>query len=204
MILLLILVPFICLLLNRWRGTGDVFLLGKLRITGVMIYSGSLALLVGFLSTYYYGVLAALLFIIGESFAWGKWIGYLVSENGEKEYTNTNGQGFPYIHQIANLFVKEKLNYKLYCQIALSIRGFLWFAPLFILFGFIEFISYTEALVLSAFLGLAFPIACELGKYVGIRLIHRYLIIDTNWEKQEAIYGVIQGLAFVYVLFKIS
>lgn len=183
------------ILLNRWRGTGDIFTIGKFRVTGVMIYALYLALLVWFLSTWYYGILAAILFVVGESFAWGKWIGYLVSEDCEKEYSNTNGQNFPYIHQIANSIVKEKVNYKLYCQVALSIRGIVWWAPILVLFGFIGLMSWSMVVISSVILGIGFPIACELSKYWKFRYVSKWIVIESNWEKQEVIYGLVQFVA---------
>lgn len=52
------------------------------------------------------------LFVAGESYAWGKWIGFLVDyENKhEPEYDSKVGKGFPmYIHYIANYIDKEYL-----------------------------------------------------------------------------------------------
>ncbi len=192
--ILVLLLP-LPVLLNRWRGTGDIVTLGKIRITGVMIYALYLALVVGCLSTWYYGILTAILFIAGESFAWGKWIGYLVSENGEKEYWNDNGKNFPFIHQTANFFVKEKVNYKLYCQIALTIRGIYWFLPMLVLFGFAGLMSWSIVAISTLVLGIGFPIACELAKYWKFRYVSKWLVVESKWEKQEVIYGLFHWAA---------
>lgn len=178
------------ILLNRWRGTGIIFY----KITGVQIYALYLGLLIGFLSTFYYGLLTIVLFLIGESFAWGKWVGFLVSDNGEKEYSNDNGQNFPYIHQIANYFFKEKENYLIYCRFALALRGFIWWTPILSLLYCIDLISWYMFIINSIFLSFGFPFACELSKYWKLEYQSRYLSIQTNWEKQEVIYGVIQFL----------
>lgn len=185
------------ILLNRWRGTGTLFY----KITGVQIYALYLGLLIGLLSTYYYGLLAMILFVIGESFAWGKWVGYLVSEKGEKEYSNTNGQKFPYIHQIANYFFKEKENYLIYCRFALALRGFIWWTPILTLLYCIDLISWYMLMINSIVLSFGFPIACELSKYWKFEYQSKYLSIQTNWEKQEVIYGFIQFLCITFSIF---
>lgn len=184
-------------ILNRWRGTGTIFY----KITGVHIYALYLVLLIGFLSTYYYGILAVVLFLIGESFAWGKWVGYLVSDNGEKEYWNDNGKNFPFIHQIANNLVDELECYKSYCQVALAIRGFIWWTPLLVLLGYINLLSWYQVVANTIILSIGFPIACELSKKWKFNYQSKYLMIDTNWEKQEVIYGFIQFICLTFSIF---
>ena len=184
------------ILLNRWRGTGVIFY----KVTGVQLYASYIGLLIGLLSTYYYGLLAMILFVIGESFAWGKWVGYLVSDNGEKEYSNTNGQKFPYIHQIANYFFKEKENYLIYCRFALALRGFFWFAPLLTLTYHIGLINWYVLIVNSIVLAFGFPFACELSKDMKYSYKSKYLTFETNWEKQEIIYGIIQFICITFTI----
>ena len=188
------------IILNRWRGTGVIFTSFPY-ITGVHFYALYLGLLFGFLSTYYYGLLAVILFLIGESFAWGKWVGYLVSENGEKEYSNTNGQKFPYIHQIANYFFKEKENYLIYCRFALTLRGFVWWTPILTLLYCVDLISWYMLIINSIVLSFSFPFACELSKYWKFEYQSKYLSIQTNWEKQEIIYGFIQFCCITLSIF---
>ena len=184
------------ILLNRWRGTGAIFW----KIKGVQIYALYLGLLFSFLSTYYYGLLTSLLFLIGESFAWGKWVGYLVSDNGEIEYSNTNGQSFPYIHQIANYFFKEKDNYLIYCRFALTLRGFVWWTPILTLLYCIDLISLYMLIINSIVLSFCFPIACELSKRMKYSYKSKYLTFETNWEKQEIIYGIIQFICITFTI----
>lgn len=187
--------------LNRWRGTGDLFKIGKLRVTGVMVYALYLAMVIGVLSTWYYGIVVAMLFVAGESFAWGKWIGYLVSDNGEKEYWNDNGKSFPYIHQMADFIVKEKDNYLWYCRTALAIRGFIWWTPLYLLLAGIGVISVAEALISGIILGISFPLACWLGKRLTFAYKSKWLVVETPWERQEVVYGVLQGLVLTLSLY---
>jgi len=214
------------IILNRWRGTGTIFY----KITGVHIYALYLGLLIGslcfvnkveftlienilsimfnekiILSNLIHSIIGfiftAFLFLIGESFAWGKWVGYLVSDNGEKEYWNDNGKSFPFIHQIANFFLKEKEDYLNYCRLALTIRGFIWWTPLLTLLGYIDLLSWYQVALNYIILAVGFPLACELSKKWKFNYQSKYLMIDTNWEKQEIIYGFIQFLCISFSIF---
>lgn len=187
------------IILNRWRGTRVIFTSFPY-IKGVHFYALYLGLLVGFLSEYLYGLITIALFLIVESFAWGKWVGYLVSENGEKEYSNTNGQKFPYIHQVANFFFKEKENYLIYCRFALTLRGFVWGTPILTLLYCIDLISWYMLIINSIVLSFGFPIACELSKCMKYSYKSKYLTFETNWEKQEIIYGIIQLICITFTI----
>ena len=178
------------ILLNRWRGTGVIFW----KIKGVQIYALYLGLLIGFLSTYYYGLLTSLLFIIGESFAWGKWVGSLCHpENITDEVKNSKcGKSFPYIHYMANYIQNQDKDYKLYCQIALAIRGFIWWSPIMILIGYIGLLDWYAVLLNTIILSIGFPIACIIGKNIDISYNSKYLNLSKGWENQEVVYGIIQ------------
>jgi len=98
------------ILLNRWRGTGNIFSISIFNITGTMIYAFYMFVLVSILSNPIYGFIATLLFLVGESLAFGKWVGYLTyPENYDKEQfeANKKGSNFPFIHQIANYFINQ-------------------------------------------------------------------------------------------------
>ena len=178
------------ILLNRWRGTGIIFY----NIKGVQIYALYLGLLIGFLSTYYYGLLTSLLFLVGESFAWGKWVGSLCHpENITDEVKNSKcGKSFPYIHYIANYIQNQDKDYKLYCQIALAIRGFIWWTPIMILIGYIGLLDWHTVLLNTIILSIGFPIACIIGKNIDITYNSKYLNLSKGWENQEVVYGIIQ------------
>lgn len=186
---LLLLVP-LQIILNRWRGTGDMF---TITITGTMIYTLYLGLLVGTLSTYYYGILVAILFLAGESYSFGKWVGYLVSNNGAIELENKKGSSFPFIHQTANFFIPQVKNYKRYCQLALTIRSFYWWGPIIFVLVYIDLLSLYIAIIDVFILSIGFPLACELSKHIKVKYIEsRFLIINENWHIQELIYGLFQ------------
>ena len=188
------------ILLNRWRGTGDIFKIFGFAVTGNTLYAVYIALVIGLLSTWYYGLITGLLYVLGESMGWGKWVGYLTSDKAPENYDDMEGYDFPYIHKTANLIVNERKNYKKYCQVALSIRGFYWWILPYLFMAFVDLISYYEAVVFSILLGILFPAACETGKrlnYNGKLWIINY---SKGWENQELVYGLFQGLFFNYVI----
>lgn len=189
-------------ILNRLRGTGDVLRIGGLKVTGVMLYALYLMIVVTMMTEWYYALAFSVLFIVGESYAWGKWIGFLVDyENKhEPEYNSKVGKGFPYIHYIANVFAPETRNYKLYCQTALAIRGFFWFAPIYGLLYYIGLINTTETIALITILSIGFPIACDVGRNWDYNNKIGVLEFKRGWENQEIAYGAMQGLCLWYVI----
>lgn len=191
------------ILLNRWRGTGDIFYISKFAITGTMIYSFYMFVLVSILSNPIYGFIATVLFLAGESLAFGKWVGYLTyPENYDKEQfeANKKGSNFPFIHQTSNYFINQSKPYH-YSILALSIRGFYWWLPLYLLFAYIGLINYFEAVIIGILLGIGFPIACILSRKFTFRFKYRYLECTDNWHRQELIYGLFQSLCVTFSVF---
>ena len=192
------------ILLNRWRGTGKIFSISTFNITGAMIYALYMFILVSILSNPIYGFIATLLFLVGESLAFGKWVGYLTyPENYNKEQFENNkaGSKFPFIHQTANYFINQSNPYK-YSVLALSIRGIYWWLPLYLLFAYIGLINYFEAIVIGFLLGIGFSIACLLSRKFTFRFKYKYLACTDNWHRQELIYGFFQMIALWYVIIK--
>ena len=89
--ILILLLP-LPVLLNRWRGTGDIFKIFGFAATGNILYAVYIALVIGLLSTWYYGLIAGALYILGESMGWGKWVGYLTADNQIENYNDKDGQ----------------------------------------------------------------------------------------------------------------
>lgn len=193
-----------CSVLNRLRGTGDVLRVGNFRVTGIMLYALYLMIVVSLVTEWYYGLAFVVLFVAGESYAWGKWIGYLVDYEDEHspEYNSKVGKSFPYIHYIANAIVSERVNYKKYCQVALALRGFVWFAPMYAVLWYAELINLIEVAVISIVLAVGFPVAAYAGRNWDYNAKFGVLEFKRGWENQEIVYGLIQGIALWYVIFK--
>ena len=192
-----------CSVLNRLRGIGDVLRVGSFRVTGIMIYALYLMIVVSLVTEWYYGLAFVVLFVAGESYAWGKWVGYLVDYEGEHspEYDSKVGKSFPYTHYIANAIVSERVNYKRYCQVALALRGFVWFAPMYAVLWYAELINWIEAAVISIVLAVGFPIAAYIGRNWDYNAKFGVLEFKRGWENQELVYGAFQGIIFWSVIF---
>ena len=194
-----------CSILNRLRGTGDVLRVGSFRVTGIMLYALYLMIVVSLVTEWYYGLAFVVLFVAGESYAWGKWIGYLVDYEDEHspEHDSKVGKSFPYIHYVANAIVSERVNYKRYCQVALALRGFVWFAPMYAVLGYAGLINWIEVAVISIMLAVGFPIAAYAGRNWDYNARFGVLEFKRGWENQEVVYGLIQGLCLWYVILKV-
>ena len=215
-------------LLNRWRGTGNIYKF----VTGTMLYALYLGLLIGSLCfankveftlienilSYMFDeniilsnltnsvigfTLAIFLFLIGECFAFGKWVGFLVDyeDEHEPEYESEIGKSFPYIHYLANYIVDEKDDYKSYCQIALFIRGFVWWTPLLVLLGSIDLLSWSIVAINSIILAIGFPFGCLIGRNWTFEYKSKYFFTKRGWGNQELGYGFIQFLCISFSIF---
>ena len=211
-IFILILLLPLPVLLNRWRGTGTIVTIGKFHLIGNIIYALYIAGIIGcaYALTFGgwisvgYGLLGGILYIAGESFAWGKWVGYLTHYEGEgkHDYDNDDGRSFPYIHYIAQVIVKQENDYTTYCEIALARRGLFWWLPLLVLLGTIDLISWYQVAISSIFLAVGFPVACYLGTLLKVEYKSKYLNLSRGWENQEVFYGLFHwiGIALVILL----
>ena len=178
---------------------------GGFRVTGIMLYALYLMVVVTMLSEWYYGLAFVVLFVAGESYAWGKWIGYLVDYEDEHtpEYDSKVGKGFPYIHYIANAIVSERVNYKRYCQVALALRGFVWRLPAYAVLGIAGFLNWVEVALIGLILAIGFPLACYIGSWWTYERKFGILEFRQGWENQEIVYGLLQGLCLWYVILRL-
>lgn len=203
---------FPSVILNRLRGTGLMF---TININGNILYSLYFFILVSLLSWVFnyhweWSFLALVLYLIGESFAWGKWVGYLTSdkENPEKQYDNDDGLSFPYTHFIANFFIDQTKHYYAYCVLALSIRGIIWWLPFYILLGWL-FNQTLISVIIGVIVGSLFCLAAILSKKFSFTFeydlkdffkdkigLHNSIVYEckNNWEREEILYGIIHEL----------
>lgn len=224
-----------CGLLNRLRGTGVLKHFGTLRVDEMKIwkltlpkievevklvwnhiYGIYLALIVGLLAMNVWAGLAVLVaYLVGESKGWGEWVGALTRwETKDEEwlqiqYKDNEGVGFPYIHQIANIVVKEQIEgtleeklkqYHKYATLALTLRGMFWWGLVYGTASIFGIVSVLEAVAITVALGIGFPVACWLGKKMDFSRKYGILHLSRGWENQELAYGVMQGIALWYVV----
>lgn len=111
-------------ILNRLIGTGVIKHFGafkgiSIKLVWNHIYALYLAVLLGIIfSNIWLGISIFIAYLIGEAKGWGKWVGALVVNGTKPEETEKNlqemfndkeGLSFPYIHQISNFIIPEKL-----------------------------------------------------------------------------------------------
>lgn len=210
-------------ILNRLRGTGLIKQFGvvtlpyvyktpiKISLVWNHIYGLYIGLIVGLLTLNIgWGILALVLYLIGESKGWGEWIGTLTRHEPMteeillKNYNDNEGKKFPFIHQIANFFIKEELKndtftnkvkqYMRYATLALFLRGIWWWLPLYLLLAYLELISYPEAIIGVLIISIMFPINCILSRYIGFNKKIWKVQFSRGWENQEFLNGLTQGL----------
>lgn len=224
-----------CGILNRLRGTGVVkhfgtLIIGEMKIWKLTIpeieveiklvwnhiYGLYLALVFGLLAMNIWAGLAVLVaYLVGESKGWGEWVGALTrwedkdEEWLQKQYKDNEGVGFPYIHQIANIIVKEQIEgtfeeklkqYHRYAALALTLRGMFWWGLVYGTMAVFGVVSVWSAIVATILLGIGFPVACWLGKNWKYTNKIGILSFSRGWENQEIVYGLIQGLVFWVVV----
>ncbi len=212
-------------ILNRLRGTGLIKEFGVLtvfkwkipiKLVWNHVYAVYIGLLVFLLADYNIvaGLFAFVAYIVGESKGWGEWVGALTSSDKEhtyywlrKQYDDNEGKKFPYVHYIANLFVKEQTvdnmdldkrvaQYLTYARVALSIRGMVWWLPIYSVMGYFEILDWGFVIAATILNGVLFPIACNIGKYLNTSGKLGVINFSPGWENQELLYGFYTGIIF--------
>ena len=218
-----------CAILNRFRGTGVIKHFGTLNVgkmsvrvnlNGSILYGLYLAILIGCVgASVWLGLAVLVAYLVGESKGWGEWEGSLTRwEPWDRElielvYKDEEGKTFPFIYQIANSIVKEKIEgsleeqcrqYRKHATLAIVLRGIYWWLPVYMVMAMFGMIGYGEAVVIGVLLGIGFPIACEIGRRWKYEKVYDLKFIKLSfsrgWENQEIVYGAMQGAALWYVL----
>ena len=215
---------------NRFRGTGVIKHFGTLKImnkvveikfVGNHLYGLWIALVLGLATmNVWLGLAVFIAYLVGEAKGWGEWVGSLTrTEPWDEElialvYRDDEGKTFPFIYQISNFFIKEKIDgtfeeqckqYRKHATLALMLRGFYWWLPVYMVLAAFGVIGWQVALVCAVGLGIAFPIAAEIGRRIKFERIYDLKFIKLSfspgWENQEIVYGAIQGAVMWYVVF---
>lgn len=220
---------FDCSILNRLRGTGVIKHFGTLKVmnkeirisfVGNHLYGLWIALMLGIATmNAWLGISIFVAYLIGEAKGWGEWVGSLTRHEPWDEqmlqhcYKDNEGKTFPFIYQISNFFIKEKIDgtfeeqckqYRKHATLAITLRGFYWWLPVYLVLAIFQIITYQEALIIATLLGIAFPIACEIGKRIKFNKTYDLKFIKLSfsqgWENQEVVYGLFQGIALWYTI----
>ena len=211
-----------CSVLNRLRGTGVIKHFGTLKVmnkeieikfVGNHLYGLWIALMLGIATmNAWLGISIFVAYLIGEAKGWGEWVGSLTRHEPWDEqmlqgnYKDDEGKTFPFIYQITNFFIKEKIDgtfkeqckqYRRHATLALILRGMYWWLPVYLVLAAFGVISWHIAVMAGVGLGVAFPIAAEIGRHWKFTRTYDLKFIKLSfsqgWENQEVVYGAIQG-----------
>jgi len=176
--------------LNRARGGGIKY--GAILAT---LYVFLLVLLTG---NAYVALACAIGYNLGERMGWGLWVGTL-SEQREKGFALSHDDegGNNGIKWIAEKIVTPtQENWLNYCRVALALRGMYWFAPTL---APLYFVGFHPIVLLAAviLLGLAFPLACEIGYFIAKKYQFVFMELSSGWTWQEVVYGLFQDLVII-------
>lgn len=214
---------------NRVRGTGVIKHFGTLKMfnkeieikfVGNHLYGLWIALVLGVATmNVWLGLAVFVAYLIGEAKGWGEWVGSLTRHEPWDEqmlqynYKDDEGKTFPFIYQISNFFIKEKIDgtfeeqckqYRRHATLALILRGMYWWLPVYLVLVVFGVINFTEAFAIATLLGIAFPIAAEIGRHWKFTKTYDLKFIKLSfsqgWENQEVVYGMFQGIALWYTI----
>ncbi len=217
-------------LMNRFRGTGVIKYFGTLKVlnkeieikfVGNHLYGLWIALVLGIATmNVWLGLSVLVAYLVGEAKGWGEWVGSLTRHEPWDEqmlqhcYKDDEGKTFPFIYQITNFFIKEKIDgtfeeqckqYRRHATLALILRGIYWWLPVYLVLAAFGVISCEIAVMAGIGLGAAFPIAAEIGRHWKFTRTYDLKFIELSfsqgWENQEIVYGAIQGFVMWYVVF---
>lgn len=220
-----------CSILNRFRGTGVIKHFGTLKMfnkeieikfVGNHLYGLWIALVLGVATmNAWLGLAVLAAYLVGEAKGWGEWVGSLTRHEPWDEqmlqhcYKDNEGKTFPFIYYISNFFIKEKIDgtfkeqceqYRKHATLALMLRGMYWWLPVYLVLAVFGVIGWDIAVMAGIGLGIAFPIAAEIGRRITFTKTYDLKFIKLSfsqgWENQEIIYGLFQGIALWYVVFK--
>ena len=214
---------------NRLRGTGVIKHFGTLKMfnkeieikfVGNHLYGLWIVLVLGIATmNTWLGLSIFVAYLIGEAKGWGEWVGSLTRHEPWDEamlqhnYKDDEGKTFPFIYQIANFFIKEKIDgtfeeqckqYRKHATLALMLRGMYWWLPVYLVLAAFGVISWEIAGIAGVLLGIAFPIACEIGRRLTFTKTYDLKFIKLSfsqgWENQEVVYGLFQGIVMWYII----
>ena len=185
-------------ILNRLRGTKGIYAKAYGVFIGLILYFMSDSITAS--------IIVTIVFILGESFGWGKWLGsiaYSESINIEDMHKDTEGHNNG-IHWIANRIAPELDDYQKYCKVALAIRGLYWWLPVYLVFSYYEQMLLHIAIIGSIVIGILFPTSVIIAREYEYKIPSvktGMFSVDGVWEKSEVVYGLFSGIILVVLIF---
>jgi len=176
--------------LNRLRGVRGFVAKVNGLLLGIFVYL--------LFNNYYVAIAVCIGYILGESFGWGEWVGNLTGwKKNTTEQLEDEGRSNG-IQWLATHIVKDyKYNFIKYCRVALTIRGIYWWLPTLAPLYFVG-INPVNIAVAVVFLGIGFPLACEIGHRTS--KLWSFKFMENGWVHQEVWYGFMQDIAIIYLI----
>lgn len=168
-------------ILNRLRGQYAYFAKINALVVALLIFA--------FLGNFYLAIICGLGYLAGEAKGWGVWVGALVTHSGFKDERENR-----LIERIAARLFEPKTHWLAFCRVCLSLRGLLWWLPVFVP---LAFAGLYAAPLLAVALAAGFPLACELGYRTKFKFRLKKFEIESAWARQELLYGAMQDVAFL-------
>lgn len=151
-------------------------------------------------------LLTGAIYMLGESYGYGAWVGGLVEEDRQYAYITNRyqkeGGKYTGIQWLATMICPPTSFDKWleHCRIALFIRSFYWWFPFYSMFLFFD-VDFDKIITASLILSFAFPLACDLGRYTARKWNFKFM--TGGWEHGEVIFGAVQIIVFTsLILFK--
>lgn len=188
----------ICAVANRLRG-GWLKDLGLTTSTNVGRFSGA-ALVAGVIfwltaSLMAAAVLTAFIFL-GWQWGWTKWITGITHRLTQDEYNRRFAYPLevdePKYEGLMQYVITDRENYIPYVWVGMTLRGLIWWAPVFAASWYMDWTTAVTSIVATAFLSIMFPVVYWLAD--DHRLLGRYLVTA------EPAYGAVFGLALWWSL----
>ena len=168
-------------ILNRLRGQYSYFVKVNALVVALLIFA--------FLGNFYLAIICGLGYLAGEAKGWGVWVSALITHSGFKDERENR-----LIEHIAARLFEPKTHWLAYCRLCLSLRGLIWWLPVFVPLAFAGL--YAAPLLVVA-LAVGFPLACELGYRTKFKFRLKKFEIESAWARQELLYGAMQDVAFL-------
>ena len=145
--------------------------------------------------TWVFGLTAAVGYVVGENWGWGKWIGSIIHPEEDPQYERLQGYRNG-IHQVANAVFDEHKRYQAYCWLALTLRGIWWWVPVFVpfyIFGcFGDWgVGAVKLAVGVMALGIGFPLSVAGARQWNLR--RAKFNGNVVWAEAEVFYGAMHG-----------
>ncbi len=177
--------------LNRLRGTWGWMAKINAIVVGLVFYVLTDDVIVS--------ISIASLYILGESFGWGKWMGGVFYGDDTPDSIQSEDEGINNgVHFLANLIAPQDKDFYRYSLVALTLRGSLWFGLTLLPLSIGSYIGWNDWIIATILLGVGFPLSVRIG--ITTMKKFNFKFMNGWWEHSEVWYGLMQDIIFVLII----